>query len=144
MMKKIIVKIIQTKGKTFCSVLLGLTVICAAFLLAGMAVPAMADDGDQKPIAVIDGTLKVTVGKPVYLDGSLSKDPGGNALSYLWTLESAPSGSIATIEDRSSRRAQFEGDVVGTYRVKLIVNNGSVDSNPAYATITVTKEAYQW
>jgi hypothetical protein len=137
-------KTMQTKAKTFCSALLGLTVICAAFLLAGPAVPVMADDGDQKPIAYIEGTRNVTVGTTVYLDGSMSKDPGGNSLSYQWTLESAPSGSTATMEGSSSTQAQFEGDVVGTYRVKLIVSAGSVDSNPAYATVTVTNKAYQW
>lgn len=143
-MRKLGKKIMQTEVRTFCSVLIILNVLCAGFLLIGMAFPSGADADDEKPIAVIDGTLKVTVGKTVYLDGSLSKDPGGNALNYQWTLESAPQGSNVIIDDDSSTQAKFDPDVVGTYRVKLVVNNGSVDSNPAYATITVTKEAYQW
>lgn len=137
-------KMMQTRFKTFCSFLIVLNVMCAVVLLTQMTVPVMAGSDDSKPVAVIDGTLKVTVSKTVYLDGSFSKDPGGNALSYQWTLESAPSGSIATMGDSASRQAQFEGDVVGTYRVKLVVNIGVVDSDPAYATIIVRKEAYQW
>jgi len=115
-------------------------VIFVMLLILQTAVPGMADADDQKPVAVIDGTLLVNVGKTIYLDGSLSSDPGGSPLDYTWTLMSAPEGSMATMEDSNDRQAKFQADVAGTYRVKLTVNNGLTDSDPAYATVIVTGE----
>jgi hypothetical protein len=92
----------------------------------------------SKPIAVIDGTLNVKEGEKVYLDGTLSSDPGGDSLVYSWTLLSSPNGSHAIISDSSNAHASFDADVAGTYKVKLIVNNGLTDSDPAYAEIRVT------
>ncbi|MEW6584676.1 MAG: hypothetical protein AB1442_03585 [Nitrospirota bacterium] len=117
--------------------------VCGMLLFPQMAVPVMAGSDGSKPVAVIDGTLQVSVGKTVYLDGFFSKNPGGGELDYVWTLVSSPEGSLATIEDSNDRQAQFRPDVAGTYKVKLIVNNGLVDSDPAYAVITVTKEENQ-
>jgi chitinase len=101
--------------------------------------PKDAPAQDNKPIAAIDGTLNVAVGKTVYLDGTLSSDPGGANLDYTWTLVSSPNGSQAIIISSSDPQASFEADVAGTYKVKLIVNNGSTDSAPAYAEVIVTE-----
>ena len=92
----------------------------------------------SKPIAAIDGTMNVKEGETVYLNGTFSSDPGGASLSYSWTLLSSPQGSHAIITDSSNANASFRGDVAGTYKVKLIVNNGLTDSEPAYAEIRVT------
>lgn len=102
-----------------------------------MTAPAKATH-DSTPVAVIDGTLKVSVGQTVFLDGTFSSDPGGGSLSFLWTLENLPEGSIATITDSTEAHAKFIADVAGTYRVKLVVNNGFRDSESVYATVTVT------
>ena len=94
---------------------------------------------NEKPVAVIDGTLNVVQGKTVYLDGSLSSDPNGAPLDYQWTLLSIPEDSLAEIEDSSDSEASFKADVVGLYKVKLVVTNGVTDSDPAYAEITATE-----
>jgi len=94
---------------------------------------------DNKPVAVIDGTLNVAVGKTVYLDGTLSSDPGGANLDYRWALIYSPRGSQAIIISSSDPQASFEADVAGKYKVKLTVNNGLTDSPPAYAEIIVTE-----
>jgi len=94
---------------------------------------------NNKPVAVIDGTLNVKEGKTVYLDGTLSSDPGGANLDYSWTLLSSPNSSLAIISSSSDPQASFEADIAGTYKVKLIVNNGLTDSDPAYAEIIVTE-----
>ena len=95
---------------------------------------------NQKPVAVIDGTLNVKQGKTVYLDGTNSSDPGASgfaSLNYNWTLLSSPSGSTAVLSP-SGAQVSFEADVAGTYKVKLVVNNGLTNSDPAYAELRVT------
>jgi hypothetical protein len=110
------------------------------FIVTGLFIaPKDAPAENNKPLAVIDGTLNVTVGKTVYLDGTLSSDPGGANLDYSWTLLSSPNGSQAIISSSSDPQASFTADVAGTYKVKLIVTNGLTDSAPAYAEITVTE-----
>jgi len=110
------------------------------FMLAGsFMTPENVAAENNKPIAVIDGTLNVTGGKTVYLDGTLSSDPGGANLDYRWALIYSPRGSQAIIISSSDPQASFEADVAGKYKVKLTVNNGLTDSAPAYAEIIVTE-----
>ena len=108
-------------------------------ITALIMIPKDAPAEDSKPLSVIDGTLTVTVGKTVYLDGTLSSDPGGATLDYRWALFISPNGSQAILLSSSDPQASFEADVAGTYKVKLTVNNGLTDSDPAYAKIIVTE-----
>jgi hypothetical protein len=98
--------------------------------------------GDEKPVAVIDGTLNVYINHTAYLDGTLSSGP--SSLDYNWTLESKPPESIASIDNSGDSQASLTPDVVGIYRVSLVVTSNLVDSDPAYANITVTKHPYMW
>jgi hypothetical protein len=109
-----------------------LIVVCGTFLFT---MNALAEN--KKPVAVIDGTLEVRQGQTVYLDGSFSSAGSeGENLDYRWTLESKPGGSMAVV-DRSGSEVSFKADVVGTYKVKLVVSAGVDDSDPAYAEIIV-------
>jgi hypothetical protein len=92
---------------------------------------------DSTPIAVIDGTLGVSAGQTVYLDGTLSSDPGGGTLTFLWTLEEQPKGSMAMITDSTNAHASFVANLPGIYKVRLVVNNGFVTSEPVSAMIIV-------
>jgi hypothetical protein len=68
------------------------------FISAGLfVIPEVVSGEDNKPAAVIDGTLNIKEGQTVYLDGTLSSDPGGANLDYSWTLLSSPEGSIAML-----------------------------------------------
>ena len=116
-----------------------LILFCLLFVFIVSAHGAESASENKKPVALIDGTLNVKVGETVYLDGTLSSDPGGANLDYSWTLLSSPNSSLAIISSSSDPQASFEGDVAGTYKVKLIVNNGLTDSDPAYAEIIVTE-----
>jgi hypothetical protein len=99
---------------------------------------------DTRPVAVITGTLLVYVNHTVYLDGTESYDPGGNPLDYQWKLTYSPRGSSVLLTDSSDAQASFPADTVGTYEVRLVVNNGFENSRPAYATIYVMKHPYMW
>lgn len=144
MMTKHSIKVTKMWLRTISPFLIMLTVTCGMLLAPQVTVQVMAGPENSKPVAVIDGTLSVYIGDIVYLDGTWSSDPEGNALSFTWTLESSPEGSLSIIIDSSDAQASFEADVVGTYKVKLVVNNGFVDSAPVYGTITVTKQPYRW
>jgi hypothetical protein len=64
----------------------------------------------------------------------------GVALTYQWSLVSAPSGSTATILNPTAQIASFVPDLPGTFVVQLIVNDGYLNSLPATAQIAVVSQ----
>ena len=127
--------------KVFAIVLIFMSVTCGLLLTPPATIKVMAQQ-DPKPIAVINGTFNVYVNHTAYLDGTLSSGPGD--LDYNWTLESKPLESLAEIVEISDSQASLSPDIVGIYRVKLVVTSNLMESDPAYATITATKQPYMW
>jgi len=84
-----------------------------------------------------DQASNVQMGDTVILDGSASSDPDGNALSYLWSFRSLPSGSAVTLSDPTSAKPSFVADKSGTYTASLTVNNGTTDSTPDTVSVGV-------
>ena len=84
-----------------------------------------------------------TVGMPVELDGSLSDDVDGDALTYIWSLLHQPVGSSAAIQpaDQVKVKTTFTPDKAGDYVGQLIVNDGQANSDPDTALVTVTVAA---
>ncbi len=72
------------------------------------------------------------------LDGSGSSDLDGDALTYAWTLKSAPSGSTAALSNRYIVNPTITADKVGAYVIGLIVNDGLMNSAESTVTITYT------
>lgn len=93
-----------------------------------------------KPVAVIVSSTSGVVDDPVTLDGTTSSDANGDALTYLWSLISSPSGSTASIGDPAAEVATFTPDRPGAYIAQLIVNDGFESSNPTTFTIQVVSE----
>jgi hypothetical protein len=100
------------------------------------------DTQNTKPIANAgpDQTNK-TVGVPVELDGSLSSDVDGDALTYLWSLLHQPEGGNAVIQQVDPAKASFTPNQPGDYIGQLIVNDGQVNSDPDTALVTVSVAA---
>lgn len=73
------------------------------------------------------------------LDGTASTAPYGDPLSYWWTLEQKPVSSAATLSDATASRPYFFADLPGDYLVGLVVSDGLLDSDPAWARVTATK-----
>jgi len=88
-----------------------------------------------------DQATGVLAGDVVVLDGGGSSDPDGDALSYLWSFVSAPSGSEAVFDESTSEMPTFPADLVGTYVAQLVVNDGGLDSIPDEVTVVVVAPA---
>jgi len=94
--------------------------------------------GNTAPVAEAGPNQTVAVGDTVNLDGSGSSDVNGDALTYSWSIISAPSGSMAVLSDLTSTTPDFVADLEGEYVVQLIVNDGRANSSPDTVTVTVT------
>jgi hypothetical protein len=93
------------------------------------------------PIANAGPDRVVPRGSLVALDGSLSTDPDGSALTYHWTLHSRPSGSSAALSNPNIFNPTFSADRPGTYVAQLVVNDGMVNSASDAVQITTQNEA---
>jgi len=144
MTTKLDMKITDKGARMLCSVLIMMAVMGIVLLVPQEQVAVMAADVNATPVAVISGTLLVYVGATVYLDGTGSYDPGGNAVNYRWKVVYSPQGISAIMSDSFSAQASFTPSEIGVYWVELIVNNGFADSKPAYASITVIRRPYMW
>ena len=92
---------------------------------------------NSAPMADAGADQMAVVGDTVNLDGSGSGDADGDPLTYQWAIVSRPDGSLATLVDPMAVNPAFVPDQNGLYVVQLIVNDATVDSAPATATITV-------
>jgi len=95
---------------------------------------------NQQPIANAGPDQTVTAGRTVALNGALSSDVDGHALTYAWTLLSRPAGSVAALSNASVVNPTFVADKVGTYVVQLIVNDGFVNSVPDTVVVVANNQ----
>jgi len=91
---------------------------------------------DSAPVANAGPNQSITVTGTFQLNGSGSTDVDGNALTYSWSFLTLPQGSHATLSNPNAVMPTFVADVLGTYVVQLIVNDGFLNSTPATVTIT--------
>ena len=89
---------------------------------------------NSPPIADAGSDRSVTLGDTVSLDGSLSRDPDGDPLTYAWSVLHGPDGSMAGILPHTEPQPVFVPDRVGDYVIQLLVK----DRHDASATATFT------
>ncbi|MCG6450123.1 PKD domain-containing protein [Vibrio parahaemolyticus] len=87
------------------------------------------------PVANILSPTEGVVGQSYLLDGSQSRDPDGDALSYNWILVSDQNS--AAISDPTSAKPTFTPMKAGTYVIALSVNDGVRDSIYASTSIAI-------
>ncbi len=71
------------------------------------------------------------VGQSISLDGTGSRDPDGDALTFAWRFVAVPTGSQLTdaaIVNATTAAPSFVPDTEGTYELGLIVHDGTVGS----------------
>lgn len=88
------------------------------------------------PLANAGANQIVPVGTTVMLNGGASSDANGDALHFKWTLVSKPAGSVTAFIPDSTVKPLLLLDVVGTYSVTLVVNDGKDSSLPSTVLIT--------
>lgn len=97
--------------------------------------------GNTKPVANAGTDSSVAVGGIVRLDGSLSGDRDGDALSYRWSFTAVPEGSGAALDDATAVKPAFVPTTAGEYVVRLVVNDGKEDSAADFVTVTASSAA---
>ncbi|WP_394845802.1 PKD domain-containing protein [Pendulispora brunnea] len=96
------------------------------------------DDDNQAPTANAGTAQSVKVNQKVTLDGSKSKDPDGDKLTFKWAVTKQPQGSTLKIEettDKPSLTPAFPGE----YEIELTVSDGQA-SGKATVKVTATPE----
>lgn len=88
------------------------------------------------PVADAGSPQAVMVGDTVVLDGSGSNDVDEDTLTYRWSFESLPVDSFTELDTTDPVHPGFVTDEAGTYVVRLIVNDSTVDSAPDTVEIT--------
>lgn len=97
-------------------------------------------DACCRPIANAGGARSVSRTGAVTLDGTQSRDPRNQMLTYRWRLLDAPDGGAATLAPLEAPRPVFRPDPArphARYRAELVVSNGRLESAPAVAEVDV-------
>ncbi len=84
------------------------------------------------PVADAGGPYDAFECQPVQLDGSASSDPDGDPLTYLWDLD-----NDGRYDDATGPAPTHTWTDEGAHTVKLIVSDGLLNSDPAFADVTV-------
>ncbi|WP_431777860.1 PKD domain-containing protein [Ottowia caeni] len=105
---------------------------------APATVAVLASSGNIAPTANAGMSQYVQPQTSVTLDGSASADANGDPLTYRWSMTSKPEGSAASLSSSAAVHPTFVADKEGEYVVSLVVNDGTVDSEPAAVTVNVS------
>lgn len=92
-------------------------------------VTVRAVDGNGVPNARAGRDRAAAVGAAVELDGSASDDPNADAVTFQWTVTSAPAGSGVTtgsLAGAATASPGFTPDVAGPYVLTLRVSDGAL------------------
>jgi len=76
-------------------------------------------------------------GIQVVLNGSLSSDPDGDALTFNWSFSEAPTGSSAQLLGADTETPYFIADLQGVYVIQLTVSDGELQSESRSVIVTV-------
>lgn len=93
---------------------------------------------NHPPTANAGANQSVLVNTEVALDGSTSKDPDGDTLTYSWRMVSKPSTSTTSLVNPSTVKPKLVVDQAGDYVLGLIVRDGKLSSTTDTVIIKAT------
>lgn len=96
---------------------------------------------NSAPVADAGSDQTGAVGVSVTLDGGASRDVDGDALSFDWSVLSAPAGSGRMLIDAQSVRPRLSLDSSGSYVLQLVVSDGNAQSEPDRVTVDTVNSA---
>lgn len=96
---------------------------------------------NSAPVAEAGADQSPYVTEVVTLNGAGSTDVDGDLLSYTWAFTTRPQDSNVALSDVHAVNPTFTVDKAGTYVVSLMVNDGTVDSQPDTVTISTLNSA---
>lgn len=118
---------------------IALTLLAAGFLSAcGGGGGDPGTPANSTPVARAGGSLTGMVATSIALDGSGSTDADGDAITYAWTIASAPAGSTAALTHATTARPGLVPDREGAYTVSLTVSDGKISSAASTVSVTAT------
>lgn len=94
---------------------------------------------NQAPIADAGGPQLGAVDAALNFDGGNSSDPDGLTLTYAWDINKAPDGSTATLTGETGQTPSLVPDLAGLYLVRLVVNDGQLNSLPSVVAVVVAE-----
>jgi hypothetical protein len=114
-----------------------LTVTNKSGLRASAALTAYV--GKYPPVVVLDRTQNLLLlGNVATASAANSYSQNGGTLSYVWSLDTRPVGSAASIATPNTPTLSFTPDLAGTYYASVTVTDGGVN---AISGVTVTAVA---
>jgi hypothetical protein len=113
-----------------------LSVFDGALISNFATVTVVASVVNVAPTARIETMVPVAVGKTITLDGSTSNDPDRDPLTYKWVLISQPTGSSEALSSTTVSKPTLVVSKPGNYVASLVVNDGTVNSDYAFITLT--------
>jgi PKD repeat protein/flagellar hook assembly protein FlgD len=97
-----------------------------------------AAPANNPPIANAGPDVNAVSATLFRLNGSASYDPDADLITYAWSTQSIPSGSVAALAQTDQYNPSFTPDQPGNYIFQLITNDGLQNSSPDYVTVLVT------
>lgn len=89
------------------------------------------------PVANAGSDQSASIAAVISLDGGLSTDSNGDMLTYLWSFQSKPVMSGASLSVSTSKIPKFTADVAGTYELALVVNDGKLNSQTDVISVII-------
>jgi parallel beta-helix repeat protein len=85
----------------------------------------VADAGEDQAVIILSTTVQLGMdeGRPSY-------DPDGDPITYLWTMDQKPDGSLAELDDPTAATPTFVADIQGEYVITLVVEDPWVSGDP--------------